>query len=59
MLTISKIFDNAFKKKEERNWEKIYVAVDIHETMVVPTWTIETSYNYYPYCVKALTSSAA
>lgn len=54
MLSITNLFEKAFKVMKARNWEKIYVVVDIHETMVEPTWTIDRSYDYYPFAQKAL-----
>lgn len=48
MKTISQIFDSAFATKERRGWDKIYVCVDIHETILKPTWSEERSYDYYP-----------
>jgi len=57
MKTISQIFDSAFATKERRGWEKIYVCVDIHETILKPTWSEERSYDYYPKakeCLKML-----
>ena len=32
-MSIEKSFDAAFKRMKERNWEKIYVLVDIHDTV--------------------------
>lgn len=54
MLSIINLFEKAFKVMQSRNWEKIYVAVDIHETIVEPTWTTELSFNYYPFAKEAL-----
>lgn len=31
---------NAFKKAEERNWKSIYIAVDIHDTIVESNYKI-------------------
>ena len=31
-MDIRKAFDAAFTRMREKNWEKIYVAVDIHDT---------------------------
>jgi len=58
MKTISQIFDSAFATKEARGWEKIYVLVDIHETILYPTWSEERSEVFYPMakeCLKLLT----
>ena len=58
MKTIKQIFDSAFATKEKRKWEKIFVAVDIHETILEPTWSAERSHTYYPFakeCLQMLT----
>lgn len=34
MLKVTSLFDKELKKKEERNWDKIYVLVDIHDTII-------------------------
>ena len=36
-MNIIKAFNKAFKAKEENNWEKIYVLVDVHDTIMVGT----------------------
>jgi hypothetical protein len=36
---ISVAIKNAFKKAEQRNWDKTYWAIDIHETMIRPNWS--------------------
>lgn len=47
-------FHKSFKVKEFRNWEKIYVSVDIHETMMIPTWTRDKSEVFYPDCLDVM-----
>lgn len=34
MLTISQIFNRELDKKKSRNWDRIYVLVDIHDTII-------------------------
>lgn len=46
-----KAFDAIGKKK---GWDKIYVGVDIHETMMLPTWSVEMSTEYYPFAEDVL-----
>jgi len=46
-MGILKAFDNAFQKKRERGWEKIYVFVDIHETILKPTYTDSSEKCFY------------
>ena len=40
--------------KRVRGWDRIYIAVDVHETMLEPTWSDEKSHKFYKNCVKAL-----
>lgn len=48
MKTISQLFDTAFATKARRGWEKIFIAIDIHETILLPTWSEERSDSFYP-----------
>lgn len=48
-MNIVKAFDNAFKRAEEKNWDYIYVLVDIHGTIFEPSYYNEEYYKYYPY----------
>ena len=34
-MNIIKVFEKAFKQKTENNWDKIYVLVDVHDTIMV------------------------
>lgn len=36
---ISVAIKNAFKKARERNWDRTYWAIDIHETMIKANWS--------------------
>lgn len=53
-MSISKAFQAAFKRKIEKNWEKIYVVVDIHDTIVRACYEDEETYDYYPIAKEAL-----
>ena len=48
-MDIGKAFEVAFKRKKEKNWEKIYVVVDIHDTILRACYENEETYDYYPY----------
>lgn len=54
MKTISQVFDTAFQTKARRGWEKIFVIVDIHETILLPTWSEQRSNEYYPMAKESL-----
>ena len=53
-MSIEKSFDNAFKKMNERNWEKIYVLVDIHDTIFEACYHNKEEYKWYPFAKEAL-----
>jgi hypothetical protein len=38
----------AFAKGRQRNWDKIYVAVDIHDTIVHGGYSKNIDKNFYP-----------
>lgn len=54
MKRVSNMFDSAFHTMKTRGWEKIYVAIDIHETILKPTWTELRSNEYYPFAKETL-----
>src|SRR5437868_14497863 len=49
-----KVFKKQYEIMKKKDWKKIYVAVDIHETIMVPTWSSELSNQYYPYAIDSL-----
>ena len=53
-MDIAKAFEVAFNRKIEKNWEKIYVVVDIHDTILRACYENEETYDYYPYSREAL-----
>lgn len=53
-MDIKKAFENAFKRKIEKGWEKIYVIVDIHDTILHASYENEETYSYLPYAREAL-----
>ena len=53
-MNIVKSFDAAFKRMKERNWEKIYVLVDIHDTVFEACDHDKEEHKWYPYAKKAL-----
>ena len=48
-MNIIKVFENAFKRMEEKNWDCIYVLVDIHGTIFEPSYNNEEKFLTYPY----------
>lgn len=53
-MNITKPFEIAFKQKQEKNWDRIYVAVDIHGTIFKPSYSIDEHYEFYPVAEEAL-----
>ena len=53
-MNIVKSFDAAFKRMKERNWEKIYVLVDIHDTIFEGCYHNTETYKWFPYAKEAL-----
>ena len=53
-MGIEKSFDNAFKRMKDRNWEKIYVLVDIHDTIFEACYHEKENHKWYPFAKEAL-----
>ena len=53
-MDIEKSFDGAFKRMKERNWEKIYVLVDIHDTVFEACYHEKEEHKWYPFAKEAL-----
>ena len=53
-MSIEKSFDNAFKRMKDRNWEKIYVLVDIHDTIFEACYHEKENHKWYPFTKEAL-----
>ena len=53
-MSIEKSFDNAFKRMKDRNWEHIYVLVDIHDTIFEACYHEKENHKWYPFSKEAL-----
>ena len=53
-MSITKSFEGAFKRMKERNWEKIYVLVDIHDTVFEACYHNKEEYKWYPFAKEVL-----
>lgn len=53
-MGIAKAFEAAFRRKREKGWDKIYVVVDIHDTILRACYENEETYSYLPYAREAL-----
>lgn len=47
-------FDNALKRKKEQGWDKIYVLVDIHDTIFRACYDNDETYDAYPWSLTVL-----
>ena len=47
-MNISKAFETAFNRMAEKGWDKIYVIVDIHDTILRACYEQEETYDYLP-----------
>jgi len=53
-MNIIKTFDAAFQKMKERKWEKIYVLIDIHDTIFEACYHNKEEYKWFPYAKECL-----
>ena len=53
-MSIVDAFENAFLRNQEKGWEKIYVIVDIHDTILHACYDKGESYDYFPLAKEAL-----
>ena len=53
-MDITKAFSAAFERKILKNWEKIYVAVDIHDTILKACYEEKEEYDFFPHALQAL-----
>ncbi len=53
-MSIFYAFEKAFQRKLEKGWEKIYVVVDIHDTILRACYDKAEVYDYFPYAKEAL-----
>ena len=53
-MDIAKAFEAAFRRKREKGWNKIYVVVDIHDTILRACYENEETYDYMPSAKHAL-----
>lgn len=53
-MNICKSFDGAFKRMKDRNWEKIYVLVDIHDTIFEACYHNKEEHKWFPYAKETL-----
>lgn len=45
-MSIIKAFDTAFKRMKEKKWDKIYILIDVHDTILKGTYTKEETFEW-------------
>lgn len=53
-MNIINAFRIAFKQKREKDWDYIYVAIDVHGTIFKPTYSKKEKFEYYPLAKETL-----
>ena len=53
-MDICKVFDKAYERMKQENWEKIYVLVDIHDTIFKACYYNTETYDWFPYAKETL-----
>jgi len=53
-MNIVNSFKNAFARMEQKNWNYIYILIDIHGTIFVPSYHSHEDYLFYPYAKECL-----
>ena len=54
MNGIVKAFKNALERKKEQGWEKIYILIDIHDTIFKACYENEETYEPFPHAIITL-----
>lgn len=53
-MSLIKYIDKLFSVKDENGYKTIYVMVDIHNTILVPSFDHEETFVYFPYAKETL-----
>ena len=53
-MNIVRSFETAFKRMKEKGWDKMYILVDIHDTVFEATYSKDEYYRWFPYAKEAL-----
>lgn len=54
MANITKAFSDAHARAKAKNWDSIYILVDIHGTVFKPSYHNEEMFEYYPHAKTVL-----
>lgn len=47
-------FDRAIQRMKKQNWDKIYILIDVHDTIIKGTYSKDETYTFYPYSIECL-----
>lgn len=53
-MALINYIDKLLKEKDEKGYKTIYIMVDIHNTILVPSFDKEETYDYFPYAKETL-----
>ena len=53
-MNIINVFENAFMRMSEKQWDCIYILIDLHGTIFTPAYNSEEKYEFYPYAKETL-----
>ena len=46
-MSVIKSFENAFQRMRDKNWDKIYVLVDIHDTIFEACYETDENFKWF------------
>ena len=52
-MNIIKTFNNAIERMKQKGWDRIYILLDLHGTIIKPN-SNPTIYEFYPYAKETL-----
>lgn len=55
-MSIAKAFDIAFRRMKEKKWDKIYVLIDVHDTILKGTYSKDETFEWLTGAREALVS---
>ena len=53
-MNIIRAFESAINRSHQKNWDFIYILVDIHGTVFIPSYLSKENYEFYPYAKEVL-----
>jgi hypothetical protein len=54
MIPLTDVIQQAYRKAADRKWDRVYWAIDIHETVLVPSYDSKVLGAHYPHAARAL-----